>query len=718
MAFTNSKLINITSESSDFVGKPYLLADNSLRTIDWSKSFKLLDTYSIQSKTTPSLEILKDDTSVNQKLFLFKNLLSKKDCNTIIAKCEQQELQEMESHYKSGRTNSRLVVFDPNFSSFLWEKVKEVLEGIYTQQEVELRPLGFDVLRGSWEFSGINQAIRFNKYDSERKEFFEPHRDSQFCPSGDERSLLSVVIYLNERFRGGETKFYFPKDTSICCKGLTMKEEFEMHGGLGNGYDVVTVKPKCGNAIIFNQNIIHESSPMIGRNDKFIIKTDVMLRRRNEKCGFTVSAEEKDDYLSCLNTFREAQQAELGAIGTAAGLYEKCLSIRYHYPTNEMISMKDKYNSIDMLDSQESSQGYGQSYSSMSESVVTPFLLFPPEILQYIMTYVTGEADLLSLALAYPTLLPLKKGFDAEKMIPDIDYNEGIFSKFTFNNAEFAEVYIEECCRIAALYSVYLLGHNKDAKTYTVQYSQEKGEVVAIGLRQLLKDVFYEEESYGAIFKVLQQGEKPNARDDFIGSVDRRFIAEKYNSEFLGIDIEQEFQCKLKVTSELDFQFDGESFSEYDPGDMWDEIKEYNIDNIGNPDYLNCYDRLFEVVRSSGNRLYHGLCNVYCCEEEDEDDPGQGFRRFTNLFDSLYSNDKVRNEKSMSNNHVGAAIVRTLIKPAQFEFGVGLCACHFLGGPVGDYAMNEHIQTLTFNHLIADFSKHEFFSYRGYNIAG
>ena len=85
---------------------------------------------------------------------------------------------------------------------------------------------GFDVLRGSWKVNGINDAIRFNVYRGANKESFKPHRDAQFCPSGDNRSFLSVVVYLNQGFQGGDTKFYFPKNTNgVQCKGFSMKDE-------------------------------------------------------------------------------------------------------------------------------------------------------------------------------------------------------------------------------------------------------------------------------------------------------------------------------------------------------------------------------------------------------------------------------------------------------------------------------------------------------------
>ena len=111
-----------------------------------------------------------------------------------------------------------------------------------------------------------------------------------------------------------DATFFFPKDNDIDCKGLCMKDELEKNGGLDNGYNTLTVKPKAGGAVIFNQNIIHESTPMKAERhseNKFIIKTDLMLVRTDTKFGYSISEAEKDDYFTCLNTFRQAQQLEI-----------------------------------------------------------------------------------------------------------------------------------------------------------------------------------------------------------------------------------------------------------------------------------------------------------------------------------------------------------------------------------------------------------------------
>ena len=40
---------------------------------------------------------------------------------------------------------------------------------------------------------------------------------------------MTLLIYPNEDFKGGETCFYFPKDSKLRSKGLTIEEEIKSH---------------------------------------------------------------------------------------------------------------------------------------------------------------------------------------------------------------------------------------------------------------------------------------------------------------------------------------------------------------------------------------------------------------------------------------------------------------------------------------------------------
>ena len=77
--------------------------------------------------------------------------------------------------------------------------------------------------------------------------------------SGKTRSFLTFLIYLNNNFQGGETRYYY----AAPVKGM------EARG----------VTPKIGSIMIFPQgnsaSILHEGSA-VTRGSKYVIRTDVL----------------------------------------------------------------------------------------------------------------------------------------------------------------------------------------------------------------------------------------------------------------------------------------------------------------------------------------------------------------------------------------------------------------------------------------------------------
>jgi len=162
---------------------------------------------------------------------------------------------------------------------------------------------------------------------------------------------------LNDNYEKGETKFYFPKILPKSnIKGLTIKEEIDAYNGLENGYECVTLKPKKGYAVLFTHNLLHEAiAPEIanhlGLTERFVLRTDVLVKRKEKLLGFAVCPEEEEDYLACLNFFREAQQNELkdyhnygmfvNTMNTGE-VYERSLSIRLLLSTFNQVNCQTR----------------------------------------------------------------------------------------------------------------------------------------------------------------------------------------------------------------------------------------------------------------------------------------------------------------------------------------------------------------------------------------
>ncbi len=133
------------------------------------------------------------------------------------------------------RNNTRVIIDDVAAAAKLWEAV-----------ERRVPP----VLDGRVAV-GLNERFRLYRYDP--GEYFAKHRDGHFERMSGERSLLTLIYYLNDGCDGGETRF-FPRDR-----------------------DVLTVTPRAGSALFFQHPVLHEGAAVTGGR-KYVLRTDVMYR--------------------------------------------------------------------------------------------------------------------------------------------------------------------------------------------------------------------------------------------------------------------------------------------------------------------------------------------------------------------------------------------------------------------------------------------------------
>merc|ERR1719326_1604070 len=153
----------------------------------------------------------------------------------------------------------------------VWIADAELNDAIFER----MRPwLPEEVLGG--KLLGMNRRWRLYKYGE--KDVFKTHTDGSWPGSGivngqymtdmygDRWSQMTVVIYLNDDFTGGETKFYIPDKTP-----------------LSQGHSQYTAgEPSAGGALIFFHGD-HELSPLhegslVTSGCKYIIRTDILYK--------------------------------------------------------------------------------------------------------------------------------------------------------------------------------------------------------------------------------------------------------------------------------------------------------------------------------------------------------------------------------------------------------------------------------------------------------
>ena len=513
----------------------------SLRTTDACLKGPLLNNYKHDSNITLKYEMI--HAKGRSFVATIDNVLNPEQCSEIIANSKRENFKSMLEKYRScQRNNSRVLILDDEFSSKFWETLEPVVNAMLNENNMPTQPLGFDVSRGDWKLHNLNAGFRINKYTAEEKQFFSAHKDAQYCPNGDRRSLLTVLVYLNEDFEGGLTKFHFPKisDDEIVnkgmCKDKTVEEEIRSFGGLEEGYNAFTIKPSVGKAVIFSHNILHEST-ILEEKTKYILKTDVVVNRHDKSYGFVVSEEEKVDYLQCLNLFREAQSLELAREKEKAGdFYERALSIRYCYP----MALQEKWNAT-----HDKNIAFWDNY------------MLPSIVWYRIFDFLSGK-DIENVIRAYPEFSLTQAEWETRRCkedvntskgnpsyIPIVESQFGIFTKFRFKDDKFFFDNEEACVRVAAMYSFYLLGHRAEDQFYTVRYNPETQEVIGVALKSLLRDVFLNRPCYGAIYAVMQQDpDSKNIAEDFQASVDRSYMTMRHGAQFLGGAIGDEMKVR------------------------------------------------------------------------------------------------------------------------------------------------------------------------------
>lgn len=171
------------------------------------------------------------------------DVLSPAECAAYAAESETQGYEAAPITTLTGfvmrtdiRNNTRIIRDDAELAVWLWQRVEGSIPAHWAS---------------GWHAVGLNERFRFYRYDP--GQYFRWHHDGAFIRSADERSMLTLMLYLNEGFSGGDT-------------------EFDHEDGL------IRVVPRQGMALIFAHHQRHQGAP-VRHGRKYVMRTDVMYRR-------------------------------------------------------------------------------------------------------------------------------------------------------------------------------------------------------------------------------------------------------------------------------------------------------------------------------------------------------------------------------------------------------------------------------------------------------
>jgi predicted 2-oxoglutarate/Fe(II)-dependent dioxygenase YbiX len=174
-------------------------------------------------------------------IFLIRDFATPDECETFIARSESAGYDEATITTAEGavmakniRDNARLVADDAALAARLWPRAQPFLPDRIRNRHVV----------------GFNERFRYYRYDPGQR--FAPHWDGAFRRDTGEESELTFMVYLNDDFTGGETRFYH-----------------------NSGEPRLSVRPERGTALVFVHRQLHEGAAVVNGR-KYVLRTDVM----------------------------------------------------------------------------------------------------------------------------------------------------------------------------------------------------------------------------------------------------------------------------------------------------------------------------------------------------------------------------------------------------------------------------------------------------------
>lgn len=228
---------------------------------------------------------------VGDSLFTLSNLLTENEIQNILAKAQSRGWKESPvsggGHGRTGneepRTSKFCVLYDENISTKLYERVTSYIPDdlSFMQDNVYFNSAS----KGSeWTKSHVFSKLRLYKYNEGdafpehldykvQRKIVKMDKDRKEFRRYVQQSFLTLLVYLNDDFEGGETG-YWPDQTGIRCRFLNKDEK--LHSKKEHQIKIVPTK---GTGVIQDQNILHEGIPPI-KGTKYILRTDII----HEKC--------------------------------------------------------------------------------------------------------------------------------------------------------------------------------------------------------------------------------------------------------------------------------------------------------------------------------------------------------------------------------------------------------------------------------------------------
>ena len=213
-------------------------------------------------------------------------MLSDQECARLIEISEKYSYEEALVNVGGGqqvssdhRKSSRWMVDSEDAVAVLWRRINRQPNAFAKSAFAKLAANS----HAGWRPVGLNPRLRFLRYSP--GDYFAPHSDGSFeCEKTGQKSLMTLMLYLNTPGSGGETNFLHPyKGWRRSSQDGKLRSEDGNHvvePGAPSGDACVSVRPTTGMALFFDHEMYHEGA-LLSEGVKYSIRTDVRRRDSN-----------------------------------------------------------------------------------------------------------------------------------------------------------------------------------------------------------------------------------------------------------------------------------------------------------------------------------------------------------------------------------------------------------------------------------------------------
>lgn len=191
--------------------------------------------------------IMTSQKSVSRRLVQLDGVLSPLECRLLMDRGAAVGYSKQEYGSRFAReARQRATEDDPSLSLLLWERLHHRLPRLVDVYEALVPDPPLEYPLEEHVAVGLNPRLRYYRYEPGGR--FPLHVDLSYRASAQERSFLTVILYLNDDYSGGQTRF-----------------------------GSVAVQPVAGMALLFPHELRHEGEAVTA-GTKAVLRTDVMYR--------------------------------------------------------------------------------------------------------------------------------------------------------------------------------------------------------------------------------------------------------------------------------------------------------------------------------------------------------------------------------------------------------------------------------------------------------